>query len=150
MSLVEIYLPQPVFVFSIQCVTQRSRLRVLLHFADNTYNFGVFVSVWQTAILLSVELSETRKKKIIQQARENLAEPTVRSRPPGGWPDQSIQARIGSNLPTQRHYFRFARNPTIDIANRPITSHKPTYQSYLDPPCPRRNRMELGAEEFTS
>ena len=44
MSLVEIYLPQAVFVFSIQCVTKRSRLRVLLHFADNTYNFGVFVS----------------------------------------------------------------------------------------------------------
>ena len=42
MSLVEINLPQPVFVFSIQCVTQRSRLRVLLHFADKTYNFGVF------------------------------------------------------------------------------------------------------------
>ena len=62
MSLVEIYLPQPVFVFSIQCVTQRSRLRVLLHFADNTYNFGVFVSVWQTAILLSVELSEEKEK----------------------------------------------------------------------------------------
>jgi len=61
MSLVEIYLPQPVFVFSIQYVTQRSRLRVLLHFADKTYNFGVFVSVWQTAILLSVELSEKRK-----------------------------------------------------------------------------------------
>ena len=39
-SLVEIYLPQRVFVFSIQCVTQRSRLGVLLHFADNTYNFG--------------------------------------------------------------------------------------------------------------
>ncbi len=50
MSLVETYLPQPVFVFSIQCVTQRSRLRVLLHFADNTYSFGVFVSVWQTAM----------------------------------------------------------------------------------------------------
>src|SRR5437660_10409600 len=50
MSLVETYLPQPVFVFSIQCVTQRSRLRVLLRFADNTYSFGVFVSVWQTAI----------------------------------------------------------------------------------------------------
>src|SRR5258708_32156861 len=45
MSLVETYLPQPVFVFSIQCVTPRSRLRVLLHCADNTYNFGVFVSV---------------------------------------------------------------------------------------------------------
>ncbi len=60
MSLVEIYLPQPVFVFSIQCVTQRSRLRVPLHFGDNTYNFGVFVSVWQTAILLSVELSEKK------------------------------------------------------------------------------------------
>jgi hypothetical protein len=58
MSLVEIYLPQPVFVFSIQCVTQRSCLGVLLHFADNSYNFGVFVSVWQTAILLSVGLSE--------------------------------------------------------------------------------------------
>src|SRR6266403_87528 len=37
------------------------RLRVLLHFADKTYNFGVFVSVWQTAILLSVGLSENRK-----------------------------------------------------------------------------------------
>ena len=44
MSLVEIYLPQAVFVFSIQCVTKRSRLRVLLHFADKRYNFGVFVS----------------------------------------------------------------------------------------------------------
>ena len=43
MPLVEIYLPQPVFVFSIQYVTQRSRLRVLLHFADNTYNFGDFL-----------------------------------------------------------------------------------------------------------
>src|SRR5205807_10223472 len=50
MSLVETYLPQPVFVFSIQCVTQRSRLRVLLHFADNTYSFGVCVSVWRTAM----------------------------------------------------------------------------------------------------
>jgi len=39
----------------------RTRLRVLLHFADNTYNFGVFVSVWQTPILLSVGLSENRK-----------------------------------------------------------------------------------------
>jgi hypothetical protein len=53
-----------VFVFSIQCVTQRSRLGVLLHFADNTYNFGVFVSVWQTAILLSVGLSEKRKSRM--------------------------------------------------------------------------------------
>src|SRR6266404_4486793 len=42
MSMVEIYLPQPLFVLSNQCVTQRSRLRVLLHFTDNTYNFGVF------------------------------------------------------------------------------------------------------------
>jgi hypothetical protein len=46
MSQVEIHLPQPLFVFSNQCVTQRPRLRVLLHFTDNTYNFGVFVSVW--------------------------------------------------------------------------------------------------------
>ena len=30
-------------------------------FADNTYNLGVFVSVWQTAILLSVGLSEKRE-----------------------------------------------------------------------------------------
>ena len=44
MSLAEIYLPQAAFVFSIQCVTRRSRLRVLLHFADNKYNFGVLVS----------------------------------------------------------------------------------------------------------
>ena len=29
--------------------------------ADNTYNLGVFVSVWQTAILLSVGLSEKRE-----------------------------------------------------------------------------------------
>ena len=42
MSMVEIHLPQPLFVLSNQCVTQRSRLRVLLHFTDNTYNFGVF------------------------------------------------------------------------------------------------------------
>jgi hypothetical protein len=56
----EIHLPQPFFVISNQCVTQRSRLRVLLYFTDNTYNFGVFVSVWQTAILLSVGLSELR------------------------------------------------------------------------------------------
>ena len=64
MSMVEVHLPQPLFALSNECVTQRSRLRVLLHFADNTYNFdnfGVFVSVWQTAILLSVELSEKRK-----------------------------------------------------------------------------------------
>jgi hypothetical protein len=61
MSLVEIHLPQPLFVFPIQRVTQLSRLRVLLHFTDNSYNFGVFVSVWQTAILLSVGLSEKRK-----------------------------------------------------------------------------------------
>ena len=27
---------------------------------------------------------------------------------------------------------------------------KTTHQSYLDTPCPRRNRMELGAEDFTS
>jgi len=30
-------------------------------FADNTYNLGVFVSVWQTAIFLSVGLSEKRE-----------------------------------------------------------------------------------------
>jgi hypothetical protein len=61
MSLIEIHLPQPLFAFSIQCVTQRSRLRVLLHFTDNTYNFGVVVAVWEIAILLSVGLSEKRK-----------------------------------------------------------------------------------------
>ncbi len=61
MSMVEIQLPQPLFVLSNQCVTQRSRLRVLLHFTDNTYNFGAFVSVWKTAILLSVGLSEKIK-----------------------------------------------------------------------------------------
>jgi hypothetical protein len=61
MSMVEIHLPQPLFVFSNQYITQRSRLRVPLHFADNTYNFGVFVSVWQTVILLSVRLSEKIK-----------------------------------------------------------------------------------------
>jgi hypothetical protein len=61
MSLIEIHLPQPLFVFSIQCVTQRSRLRVLLHFTDNTYNFAVVVAVWEIAILLSVGLSEKRK-----------------------------------------------------------------------------------------
>jgi hypothetical protein len=53
MSLIEIHLPQPLFVLSNQFVTQRSRLRVLLHFTDNTYKFGVFVAVWQTAILMS-------------------------------------------------------------------------------------------------
>ena len=52
MSLVEIHLPQPLSVFSIQCVAQLSGLRVPLHFTDYTYNFGVFVPVWQTAILL--------------------------------------------------------------------------------------------------
>jgi hypothetical protein len=42
MSMVEIHWPQPFFAFSNECVTQRSRLQVLLHFTDNTYNFGVF------------------------------------------------------------------------------------------------------------
>src|SRR5467141_5358599 len=40
--MVEVHLPQPLFALSNECVTQRSRLRVLLHFVDNTYNFGVF------------------------------------------------------------------------------------------------------------
>jgi len=61
MSMVGIHLPQPLFVLSIQCVTERFRPRVLHHCTDNTYNFGVFVSVWQTAILLSVGLSEKGK-----------------------------------------------------------------------------------------
>jgi len=42
MSMVEVHLPQPLFALSNECVTQRSRLRVLLHFVDNRYNFGVF------------------------------------------------------------------------------------------------------------
>ncbi len=54
MSLVEIYLAQPVFVFPIQCVTQRSRLRVLLHFADNTYNYNAFAVAREQACLKSV------------------------------------------------------------------------------------------------
>jgi hypothetical protein len=45
MSLVEIYLHQPVLVFSFNALHSVSRLGVLLHFADNTYNFNVFVSV---------------------------------------------------------------------------------------------------------
>jgi len=52
--MVEIHLPQPFVVISNQCVTQRSRLRVLLHFTDDMYNLGVLASVWQAAILLSV------------------------------------------------------------------------------------------------
>jgi len=40
--MVEVHLPQALFALSNECVTQRSRLRVLLHFMDNTYNFGVF------------------------------------------------------------------------------------------------------------
>lgn len=36
MSMVEIHLPQPFFVISNQCVTQRSGLRVLLHFVPHT------------------------------------------------------------------------------------------------------------------
>jgi hypothetical protein len=62
--MVEIRLPQPFFVISNQCVTQRSRLRVLFHFTDNTYNFGVYVSVWRTAILLSVGQAKKEKAKL--------------------------------------------------------------------------------------
>ncbi len=48
-------------VFGLSFGPKQPLLRVLLHFADNTYNLGVFVSVWQTAILLSVGLSEKRE-----------------------------------------------------------------------------------------
>jgi len=53
MSLVEIYLLRPLFVFSIQCFTQLSRLRVLLHFTDNKYNFGILLRV---AVLFGSEV----------------------------------------------------------------------------------------------
>jgi len=33
---------------------------------------------------------------------------------------------ISHNGPSDPDYFRLARNPTIDIGNRPITFYKPT------------------------
>jgi hypothetical protein len=65
--MVEIHLPQPFVLISNQRLTQYSRLRVLLHFTDNTYNLGVLASVWQAAILNYPD----RNRKIIQRAREN-------------------------------------------------------------------------------
>ena len=48
MSLAEIHLPRPLFVFSIQCLTQLSRLRVLLHFTDNKYVPGPVIGrLWK-------------------------------------------------------------------------------------------------------
>jgi hypothetical protein len=58
MSLVEIHLPQAFFVILDQYVTRRSRVPVLLHFADNRYNLGVFVQVWQTAMSPVLNLIE--------------------------------------------------------------------------------------------
>jgi hypothetical protein len=62
MSMVEIHSPQPFFAFSNQCVTQRSRLRVLLHFTDNTYNFGV--SSFGLANCYFAERGAKREKKL--------------------------------------------------------------------------------------
>jgi len=47
-------------VFGLSFGPKQPLLRVLLHFADNTYNLGVFVSVWQTAIF--AERGAKRKK----------------------------------------------------------------------------------------
>jgi hypothetical protein len=41
MSMVEIHLLNHRLFFSNQCITQRSRLRILLYFTDNKDNFGV-------------------------------------------------------------------------------------------------------------
>src|SRR6266478_8520474 len=62
MSMVGIHVPQPSCAFSNQCVTERTRLRVLLHFTDNTYNFGE---------KLNYPVRD-KNRKIIQQARENF------------------------------------------------------------------------------
>jgi hypothetical protein len=70
MPMVEIHLPQPLFVLSNQCITHRSRLRALLHPTRTTSVF--FVSVWQTAILLSVGLSEKRKWKCARGKKSNF------------------------------------------------------------------------------
>src|SRR6266404_2201484 len=37
-----------------------------------------------------------KNRKNYSAGSRELKEPTVRSRPPGGWPDQSIQARSGA------------------------------------------------------
>src|SRR5260370_14708797 len=107
MSLAEIYLPQPVFVFSIQCVTQRSSTTSSTSFCGQHVQLRCFCIGLANCYFaergakheknkLNIQQG-TRTEKIIQQARENLAEPTVRSRPPGGWPDQSIQAFLGTD-----------------------------------------------------
>jgi len=60
--MVEIHLPQPLFVLSNQCITQCSRLRVQLHFTDNAYNFGVSVSVLVNCYF--AEREAKRKKEV--------------------------------------------------------------------------------------
>jgi len=55
-----------------QCVTELSRLRVLLLFLGNTYNFGVFVSVWQTAVLVSVAKAKKEVKVRSRQKKSNF------------------------------------------------------------------------------
>jgi len=55
-----------------QCVAELSRLRVLLLFMGNTYNFGVFVSVWQTAVLMSLAQA---KKEVKVRSRQKIQFP---------------------------------------------------------------------------
>src|SRR5207245_9197602 len=54
-------------------ISQRSRLRVLLHFADNTYNFGVFVSVWQTAKTPKLYVLSDRKSTRLNSSHGSIS-----------------------------------------------------------------------------
>jgi len=71
MPMVEIHLPQPLFVLSNQCITQCSRLRVQLHFTDNAYNFGVSVSVLVNCYFAKREAK--RKKEVEVRSPEKTA-----------------------------------------------------------------------------
>ena len=92
MSMVEIHLPQPLFVLSNQCVTQRSRLRVLLHFTDNTYNFGVFC--FGLANCYFADRGAKRERKKLNHPVRDKNENRITSRLPFTRPESAIAIEV--------------------------------------------------------